>query len=91
MQMENGTHVVSDFIAGITWEQLPLAVQRKSRMALLDILGATLAGTLTSVSKITADYAAKMWPGNEAIIPQRCWDEQSLEKKVPLAGRARAG
>ena len=64
----NGNCIVSNFITGITWEQLPLAVQRKSRMALLDILGATLAGTLTPVSMITADYAAKMWPGDEATI-----------------------
>lgn len=64
----NGNCIVSNFITGITWEQLPLAVQRKSRMALLGILGATLAGTLTLVSMITADYAAEMWPGDEATI-----------------------
>ena len=28
----NGNRVVSDFITGITWEQLPLAVQRKARL-----------------------------------------------------------
>ncbi len=39
-------------------------------MALLDILGATLAGTLTPVSRITAGYAVETWPGDEATILQ---------------------
>jgi 2-methylcitrate dehydratase PrpD len=43
-------------------------VQRKARLALLDILGATLAGTLTPISRITTDYAVETWPGDEATI-----------------------
>ncbi len=64
----NGNRIVSDFITGITWQQLPLAVQCQARMALLDILGATLVGTLTPVSGITADLATEVWPGDEATI-----------------------
>ena len=63
-----GNDVVSSFIAHIAWEKLPPAVQRKARMALLDTLGATLVGTLTPVSRITADYAVETWPGDEATI-----------------------
>jgi 2-methylcitrate dehydratase PrpD len=37
-------------------------------MALLDILGATLVGTLTPISRLTADYAVDTWPGDEATI-----------------------
>ena len=65
---ESGDCVVSDFITGITWEQLPPAVQRQARMATLDTLGATLAGTLTPVSRITTDLAVKTWPGDEATV-----------------------
>jgi 2-methylcitrate dehydratase PrpD len=56
------------FIASTKWDTLPETVQRKARMALLDILGATLAGTLTPASRITADYAVETWPGDEATV-----------------------
>jgi len=65
---ESGDRVVSDFITGATWEQLPPAVQRQARMALLDVLGATLAGTLTPVSQITAEFAVHTWPGDEVTL-----------------------
>jgi len=64
----NGNDTVARFVRDITWEALPTAVQRVARMALLDALGATLAGTLTPVSRITAEYAAETWPGDEATI-----------------------
>jgi 2-methylcitrate dehydratase PrpD len=66
----NRNEIVSDFIAHTAWEKLPPAVQRKARMALLDILGATLAGTLTPASRIAAGYAVETWPGDEATILQ---------------------
>lgn len=65
---ESGDRAVSDFITGTAWEQLPAAVQRQARMALLDILGATLAGTLTPVSRITAEFAVETWLGDEATV-----------------------
>jgi 2-methylcitrate dehydratase PrpD len=37
-------------------------------MCMLDDLGATLVGTLTMISRITADYAVETWPGDEATI-----------------------
>jgi 2-methylcitrate dehydratase PrpD len=64
----NGNDIVSAFIAGITWQALPAAVQRVARMALLDTLGATLVGTLTPVSQIAAGYAADTWPARQATI-----------------------
>ncbi|TEU15764.1 MAG: MmgE/PrpD family protein [Anaerolineales bacterium] len=64
----NGNDVVSSFITHIAWEKLPPAVQRKVRMALLDTLGAAVAGTLTPVSRIAADYAVETWPSDEATI-----------------------
>ena len=50
------------------WEDLSAAVQRKARMCLADNLGATLAGTLTHVSRISADYAVEAWGGDQATI-----------------------
>jgi 2-methylcitrate dehydratase PrpD len=37
-------------------------------MCLLDNVGATLAGTRTRVSRITAEYAAQAWSGDQATI-----------------------
>lgn len=39
-------------------------------MCLVDSLGAMLAGTLTRVSRISADYAAETWPGEHATVFQ---------------------
>jgi 2-methylcitrate dehydratase PrpD len=64
----NGNEIVAEFIHGITWEQLPSEVQHKARQALLDTLGATLVGTLTPVSRITAEYATTAFCGEEATI-----------------------
>lgn len=66
--MKNGNDLVAQFIADATWDALPAPVQRKARLALLDILGATLAGTLTPISRITTDYAVETWPGGEATV-----------------------
>jgi 2-methylcitrate dehydratase PrpD len=59
---------MAQFIADATWDALPAPVQRKARMALLDILGATLAGTLTPISRLATNYAVETWPGDEATI-----------------------
>jgi len=66
--MKNGDDLTAQFIADVTWDLLPTPVQRKARLALLDILGATLVGTLTPISRITTDYAVATWPGDEATI-----------------------
>ncbi len=64
----NGNELVARFVGDITWDKLPPSAQRAARMTLLDSLGATLAGTLTPVSRITAEYAAETWPGEESTI-----------------------
>lgn len=66
--MKNGNNLVAQFIADAVWDALPAPVRRKALMALLDILGATLVGTLTPISRLTTDYAAETWPGDEATI-----------------------
>ncbi len=64
----DGNDLVANFVQEITWEALPASVQQMARMALMDNLGATLVGTLTPISRITAEYAAETWPGDQATI-----------------------
>jgi 2-methylcitrate dehydratase PrpD len=64
----NGNDLAAEFILDTTWESLPEEVQGKARQALLDVLGATISGTLTPISKITADYAVSAYQGDEAAI-----------------------
>ncbi len=53
-------------MARTCWEDLPAEVQAKARMCFADGLGATIAGTLTRVSRISAEYAHLSWGGDEA-------------------------
>lgn len=64
----NANDLAAEFVATIRWDALPEPVRRKAWMCLLDNLGATLAGTLTRVSAIAADYVAAAWPGDDATI-----------------------
>ncbi|MGB9594589.1 MAG: MmgE/PrpD family protein, partial [Anaerolineae bacterium] len=64
----DGSDAAAQFIAGTRWQDLPPAVQRMARMAAMDTLGATIPGTRTPVSRITARYAARTWPGDSATI-----------------------
>jgi 2-methylcitrate dehydratase PrpD len=63
-----GEDLVAEFIVGANWDGLPDAVRREARMCLLDGLGVTLAGTLTRVSGIAAQYAAETWCSDESTI-----------------------
>jgi 2-methylcitrate dehydratase PrpD len=64
----NGNDLVAGFIQSLAWDETPPEVQQRARLCLLDGLGATLAGTLTPVSKIAADYASNLWRGDGATI-----------------------
>ncbi len=64
----DGNDLTAGFVAHTRWDVLPDAVKRKVRMCLVDNVGATLAGTRTKVSKITAEYAAQAWMGDQATI-----------------------
>lgn len=84
----NGHELAAQFIATARWEDLPAAVQRKARMCLADNLGATLAGTLTRVSRIAADYAAAAWPGDEATILSLDGEGRLRGRRASAAGAA---
>jgi 2-methylcitrate dehydratase PrpD len=64
----DGNELTARFIHDTRWGSLPEPVQRKARMILMDNVGAALAGTVTRVARITADYAAAAWRGEEATI-----------------------
>ena len=64
----NGNDQVAGFIQSLTWDALPPEVQQRARLCLLDGLGATLAGTLSPISKIAADFASTLWRGDGATI-----------------------
>lgn len=64
----NGNDKVAEFVSEMTWEGLPQGVRQRATLCLLDILGATLGGTLTPISRITAGYVAHAWPGDEATV-----------------------
>jgi 2-methylcitrate dehydratase PrpD len=63
-----GNELAGSFIANTRWDELPEIVQHKAKLCLVDNVGATLAGTLTRVSQITAGYAAQAWRGDQATI-----------------------
>lgn len=58
----------TEFIRDIRWDDLPEGARRRARLCLLDGLGVTLAGTLTGISQIAADYAAASWRGDTSTI-----------------------
>ena len=64
----NGNDLVARFITETTWDRLPPAVQGQARRALLDTLGAALAGTQTPISRIASQAAVTIWPGDEATL-----------------------
>lgn len=64
----NGHELAARFVADTRWEDLPAPVQAKARMCFADGLGATLAGTLTRVGRMSAAYAAESWGGSAATI-----------------------
>ena len=63
-----GDELAANFIVNARWETLPDAVKQKIRMCLVDSVGAALAGGLTRVSHVTADYVAEAWRGDQATI-----------------------
>ena len=62
------TRLTAEFVSRTRWQDLPPAVQEKSRFCFIDNLGATISGNLTRYSRICADYAAVTWPGDNATI-----------------------
>jgi len=62
------TKRIASFAASLAWDQLPDGVRQRARIALLDVLGAAIAGSRTPVAEIAADAASRLWRGDEASI-----------------------
>lgn len=64
----HGTDLTLKFIQEITWVGLPDSVQRQARRCLLDGLGALIAGTVTPVARLMADFAVEQYGGVAATL-----------------------
>ena len=64
----DGNDRVAEFILELDWNDLSVGVQQQARQCLLEVLGATLAGTSTPVSHIAAETAVSLWRGDAATI-----------------------
>ncbi len=60
--------ITAEFILGVSWDELPEPVRRRARICLMDGLGATLAGTLTPISRIAGGFAVESWHGDAATV-----------------------
>jgi 2-methylcitrate dehydratase PrpD len=56
------------FAAALSWCDLPEAVRRRAKIALLDVIAAAVAGSRTPVAGIVSEVAPRVWGGTEASI-----------------------
>jgi len=66
--MFNGNEIAAQFILGTKYEILPPEVIQQSKRCLLDLLGSTLAGTLTRVGRIAMDLVLDLGGKGEATL-----------------------
>jgi 2-methylcitrate dehydratase PrpD len=59
---------VVDFVLDTRWQDLPVAVAHQAKRCLLDLLGATLAGTQTPVAGLVAQLALSQFGGDDATL-----------------------
>jgi 2-methylcitrate dehydratase PrpD len=65
---------LAEFATALRWDALPAGVQRRARLCLLDMLGATLAGAATPTADLAASLAARYGAADAAQLvgrPQR--------------------
>ena len=62
------TERLAAFAASLSWSDVPDAVRRRAKIALLDILGASIAGCRLPIAGIASDIAPRVWGGDEASI-----------------------
>ncbi len=74
---------LAEYGCSLRWAALPAAVQRRARLCLLDMLGATLAGSVTPTAEIGSALAARHGPGTAAQLIGR-----SQRSAAPFAALA---
>ena len=71
MSANNGrsaVDVVAAHAAQLRFEDLGATALLRARQVLLDTIGTTLGGYQTPLGRLTADYAAQRYPGEEATL-----------------------
>lgn len=68
MPAAGATGQVAAFVLSSAWDGFPEVVRRRAKIALLDVLGATVAGSRTPVARIAMISAVPAWGGSEASI-----------------------
>jgi 2-methylcitrate dehydratase PrpD len=66
--MVDGNHLATEFILGIEYASLPPEVIRQAKRCLLDLIGVTLAGTLTRAGRVIGDLACAIKGKPEATV-----------------------
>ncbi len=64
-------HPINDFITHVRYGDFPDDVRKQLSKNLLDLFAATIAGMATPAANIMADYAAAVFPGDEATVAGR--------------------
>lgn len=67
-EINAATARVAAFALGLEWRDLPEPVRRQARLALLDVIGAAIAGSRTPVAGIAAAAARQIWSGGGASV-----------------------
>jgi len=57
-----------EFILGTSWSQIPEGAKEKSKLCLIDALGASIAGSGTRVGEIVTGFVKDFWNGDEATV-----------------------
>ena len=55
----DGHTLVAKFVKDTIWQDIPEDAREKSKLALLDAIGAAISGTIAEISKISSKFASK--------------------------------
>ena len=78
---------VTDFIHGLTYDDVPPAVAHQAKRCLLDLAGVAAAGRMSRLSKIAHDYAAEQLGAGSAAGARLLFDGRNVSR----AGASFAG
>ena len=65
---ENAVNIIAAHAANLRYEDLGEMTITRARQVMLDTLGTALGGYQTRLGRLTADFAAQWYPGEEATL-----------------------
>jgi 2-methylcitrate dehydratase PrpD len=77
----SGSQIISEWVAGVRFEELPAQVVEVTRLRILDVIGLSIAGRSTAFGRSVASSAKGLYPGTDA----RLWGTDS---RASTAGAA---